>query len=96
MKPHQIRKLRVANRSEIAIRIFRAATELSIRTVAVYAYDDCFVLHRFKADEVGSDHGPFQAYLAVDEMIRAAKQAGADTIHPGCGVLLENPYPAEA
>ncbi len=96
MKPHQIRKLRVANSSEIAIRIFRTEMELGIRTVAVYAHDDCFVLHRFKADELGSDHGPFQAYLDVDEMIRVAKQAGTDSIHPGYAFLPENQYFAEA
>ena len=99
MKLHRIRKLLVANRSEIAIRIFRAATELAIRTVAVYAHDDRFALHRFKADEayeVGSDREPIQAYLDIDEMLRVARQAGADAVHPGYGFLSENPDFAES
>ncbi len=92
--PAVIKKLLVANRSEIAIRIMRAATELGIRTVAVYAREDRLALHRFKADEsylIGKDLGPVKAYLAIDEIIRVAKACGADGIHPGYGFLSENP-----
>ncbi|MDA5194541.1 pyruvate carboxylase [Govanella unica] len=88
------KKLLVANRSEIAIRIFRAATELGIRTVAIYAEEDSLSLHRFKADEayrITSDGGPIAAYLAIDEIIETAVSAGVDAIHPGYGFLSENP-----
>ncbi len=94
-----IKRLLVANRSEIAIRIFRAATELGIRTIAVYAEEDKLSLHRFKADEayqVGKGKGPVEAYLAIAEIIRVAREAGADAIHPGYGFLSENPDFAEA
>jgi len=92
-------KLLVANRGEIAIRVFRAANELGIKTVAVYAEEDKLSLHRFKADEsyrVGEGLGPVKAYLTIEEMIRVAKQAGCDAIHPGYGFLSENPEFAEA
>ena len=88
------RKLLVANRSEIAIRVLRAASELGIRTVAIYSHEDRFALHRFKADEayqVGAGLGAIQAYLDVDEVLRIAADAGADAIHPGYGFLSENP-----
>ncbi len=94
-----ITKLLVANRGEIAIRICRAATELGIGTVAVYSNEDRFALHRFKADEsylIGEGKGPIEAYLSIDEMIRIAKDAGADGVHPGYGFLSENPDFAEA
>ncbi len=87
-------KILVANRGEIAIRVMRAANELGKRTVAVYAEEDKLSLHRFKADEaykIGEGLGPVGAYLSIDEMIRVAKAAGADAIHPGYGLLSENP-----
>src|SRR5262249_30861558 len=91
---HRFRRLLVANRSEIAIRVFRAATELSIQTVAVYAEEDKLSLHRFKADEayqIGRGRGPLEAYLSIDEVIRVAREAKVDAIHPGYGFLSENP-----
>lgn len=94
-----IRSLLVANRSEIAIRVLRAASELGIRTVAIYANEDRFALHRFKADEsylVGAGKKPIQAYLDIDDIIRIAKEAGVDAIHPGYGFLSENPDFADA
>ena len=100
--PHgfrNFRKLLVANRSEIAIRVFRAATEMGIRTVAVYSHEDRFALHRFKADEsylVGQGKEPVSAYLDVDEVLRVARDARADAIHPGYGFLSENPGFARA
>lgn len=97
--PLKIIKLLVANRSEIAIRIFRAAAEIGIRTVAVYAEEDRFSLHRFKADEaylLGAGRGPIEAYLSIDEIIRIAKSAKADAIHPGYGFLSESPEFADA
>ncbi len=93
------RKLLVANRSEIAIRVLRAASELGIRTVAIYSHEDRFALHRFKADEsylVGKGREPVQAYLDIDEVLRVARQARVDAIHPGYGFLSENPDLAEA
>jgi pyruvate carboxylase len=90
----RIRSLLVANRSEIAIRVFRAATELGIRTVAVYANEDRFSLHRFKADEsylVGAGLKPIAAYLDIGEILRVAREADVDAIHPGYGFLSENP-----
>ena len=92
-------RLLVANRSEIAIRVFRAATELGIATIAVYAEEDKLSLHRFKADEayqIGKGKGPVEAYLSIDEVIRVAKEAKADAIHPGYGLLSESPEFAEA
>lgn len=95
----KFRKLLVANRSEIAIRVMRAASELGIRSVGIYAKEDRLGLHRFKADEsylVGEGKKPIQAYLDIDDIIRIAKQAGVDAIHPGYGFLSENPEFAEA
>ena len=95
----KFRKLLVANRSEIAIRVMRAASELGIRSVAIYAKEDRLGLHRFKADEaylVGEDKKPIQAYLDIDDIIRVALEAGVDAIHPGYGFLSENPDFAEA
>ncbi|QBY01136.1 pyruvate carboxylase [Rhodophyticola sp. CCM32] len=87
-------KILIANRGEIAIRVMRAANELGKRTVAVYAEEDKLSLHRFKADEaykIGEGLGPVAAYLSIPEIIRVAKMAGADAIHPGYGLLSENP-----
>jgi pyruvate carboxylase len=87
------KKLLVANRSEIAIRIMRAANELGLRTVAIYAQEDRFCIHRFKADEsylVGADKGPVGAYLDIDGIIALALEKGVDMIHPGYGFLSEN------
>ena len=100
----QIRRLLVANRGEIAIRVFRAASELGITTLAVYAEEDKLSLHRFKADEAyqvglnpdGSHRGPIEAYLSIPEIIRVAVDARADAIHPGYGFLSESPELAEA
>jgi pyruvate carboxylase len=97
--PREIRKLLVANRSEIAIRVFRAARELRIRTVGLYSLEDRFCLHRFKADEsylVGRGQEPVRAYLGIPEIMRVAAEAGVDAIHPGYGFLSENPDFAEA
>jgi pyruvate carboxylase len=100
-----ITKLLVANRSEIAIRVFRAANELGIKTVAIWAEEDKYSLHRFKADEsyqvgrgphLAKDLGPIESYLSIDEVIRVAKLSGADAIHPGYGLLSESPEFAEA
>ncbi|MFI3903934.1 pyruvate carboxylase [Ochrobactrum sp. S1502_03] len=100
-----IRKILVANRSEIAIRVFRAANELGIKTVAIWAEEDKLSLHRFKADEsyqvgrgphLARDLGPIESYLSIDEVIRVAKLSGADAIHPGYGLLSESPEFAEA
>ena len=92
-------KILVANRGEIAIRAFRAAVELGARTVAVFPYEDRNSLHRLKADEsyqIGEPGHPVRAYLDVSEMIRVAKESGADAIYPGYGFLSENPELAEA
>ncbi len=89
----QMKKLLAANRSEIAVRIFRSATELGCRTVAVYANEDRFGVHRFKADEsylVGEGKGPVAAYLDIDGIIDLAKDKGVELIHPGYGFLSEN------
>ena len=89
-----IKKLMVANRSEIAIRVMRAATELGIRTVAIYANEDRFCPHRFKADEayqLDASKGPLGAYLDVEGIVALAKEKGVDAIHPGYGFLSENP-----
>ncbi|MCW1932807.1 pyruvate carboxylase [Pararhodobacter zhoushanensis] len=88
------KKILIANRGEIAIRVMRAANELGKKTVAVYAEEDKLGLHRFKADEayrIGEGMGPVAAYLSIPEIIRVAKKAGADAIHPGYGLLSENP-----
>jgi pyruvate carboxylase len=92
-------KLLVANRGEIAIRAFRAAYELGIDTVAVYAFEDRNSLHRLKADEsyqIGAVGHPVRAYLSVDEIIRAARHAGADAVYPGYGFLSESSHLASA
>ncbi|QND48864.1 pyruvate carboxylase [Rhizobium lusitanum] len=95
-----ISKILVANRSEIAIRVFRAANELGIKTVAIWAEEDKLALHRFKADEsyqvgrgphLARDLGPIESYLSIDEIIRVARLSGADAIHPGYGLLSESP-----
>lgn len=100
-----ITKILVANRSEIAIRVFRAANELGLKTVAIWAEEDKYSLHRFKADEsyqVGrgphltKDMGPIESYLSIEEVIRVARLSGADAIHPGYGLLSESPEFAEA
>ncbi|KKB11009.1 pyruvate carboxylase [Devosia geojensis] len=94
-----IKKILVANRSEIAIRVFRAANELGLKTVAVFAEEDKLALHRFKADEaylIGKGKGPVEAYLQIDEYIRIARISGADAIHPGYGLLSESPEFADA
>ena len=94
-----IRKILIANRGEIAIRIMRAASEMGIRTVAIYAEEDKFALHRFKSDEayrVGAGKKPIAAYLDIQDIIRIAKEADIDAIHPGYGFLSENPDFAEA
>ncbi len=93
------RKLLVANRSEIAIRVFRAATELDLRTVAIYAQEDRLAVHRFKADEayiVGEGKGPVGAYLDIETIVAVAKDKGVDLIHPGYGFLSENADFAQA
>lgn len=89
----EIKKLLVANRGEIAIRILRATTELKIRTVAVYTYEDRYSLHRYKADEayqIGADTEPLKPYLDIEELIAVAKRNDVDAIHPGYGFLSEN------
>jgi pyruvate carboxylase len=89
-----IRKLLAANRSEIAIRVFRSAHELGIRTVAIYSHEDRFALHRFKADEaypVGKPGEPIRAYLDIPGIVALAKEHEVDAIHPGYGFLSENP-----
>ncbi len=99
MSERAITKLLVANRGEIAIRAFRAAYELGISTVAVFAYEDRNSPHRLKADEayqIGEIGHPVRAYLSVDEIIRVAQYSGADAIYPGYGFLSENPELAAA
>ena len=91
--PRRFTKLLAANRSEIAIRIFRAATDLGLGTVAIYAREDRFSIHRFKADEayeVGHGKGPVAAYLDIDGIVALAKATGVEAIHPGYGFLSEN------
>ncbi|MFJ5771268.1 pyruvate carboxylase [Psychrobacillus sp. NPDC093180] len=88
-----IKKIVVANRGEIAIRIFRACTELNLRTVAIYSREDSGSFHRFKSDEsylVGEGKKPIDAYLDIEDIIRIAKESNADAIHPGYGFLSEN------
>jgi len=100
-----ISKILVANRSEIAIRVFRAANELGLKTVAIWAEEDKYSLHRFKADEsyqvgrgphLDKDMGPIESYLSIEEVIRVARASGADAIHPGYGLLSESPEFADA
>jgi pyruvate carboxylase len=93
------KKILIANRGEIAIRVMRAANEMGKKTVAIYAEEDKLSLHRFKADEaylIGTGLSPVGAYLSIPEIIRVAKMAGADAIHPGYGLLSENPDFVEA
>ncbi|SIS38049.1 pyruvate carboxylase [Salimicrobium flavidum] len=88
-----IEKVLVANRGEIAIRVFRACTELDIRTVAVYSQEDTGAFHRYKADEaylIGKGKKPIDAYLDIENIIEVAKNVGVDAIHPGYGFLSEN------
>ncbi|MGE0371843.1 MAG: pyruvate carboxylase [Gammaproteobacteria bacterium] len=95
----RIKRLLVANRGEIAIRVMRAAAELEIESIAIYSQEDRFALHRFKVDQaflVGKGKTPVQAYLDADDIIRVALEAGADAIHPGYGFLSERPEFAEA
>ena len=95
----EFKKILIANRGEIAIRVMRAANEMGKKTVAVYAEEDKLSLHRFKADEayrIGEGMGPVAAYLSIPEIIRVAKECGADAIHPGYGLLSENPDFVEA
>ncbi len=87
------RKLMAANRGEIAIRIFRSAHELGIRTVAIYSHEDRFAIHRLKADEayeVGKPGEPIRSYLNIDAIVDLAKAKDVDAIHPGYGFLSEN------
>lgn len=94
-----IRSILIANRSEIAIRVMRAASEMHIRTVAIYSQQDRLALHRFKADEsylVGEGRKPLAAYLDGPDILRIARQAGVDAIHPGYGFLSENPEFADS
>ena len=96
---NKVKTLLVANRGEIAIRVMRAASELGIRTVGIYANEDRFALHRLKADEsylVGEGKKPIAAYLDIPDIMRIAREAGADAIHPGYGFLSENPEFADA
>jgi pyruvate carboxylase len=89
-----MQKLLALNRGEIAIRIFRAANELGLKTVAIYSQEDRLSLHRFKADEaylIGAGLGPVQAYLDVEGIVALAREKGVDLIHPGYGFLSENP-----
>ncbi|MHA6281325.1 pyruvate carboxylase [Salinimicrobium sp. CAU 1759] len=89
----KIKKVLVANRGEIAIRIFRACTEIGLRTVGIYTYEDRYSLHRYKADEsyqIGADKDPLKPYLDIQAIIKVAKENGVDAIHPGYGFLSEN------
>jgi len=98
MQKQTFRKVMAANRGEIAIRIFRACTELGIGTVAIYSEEDKLSLHRYKADEaylIGKGKAPIDAYLGIDEIIALALKADVDAIHPGYGFLAENAEFAE-
>lgn len=98
-RPLRIRSLLIANRSEIAIRVMRAASEMNMRTVAIYSNEDRLALHRFKADEsylVGEGKKPLQAYLDSADVLRIARASKVDAIHPGYGFLSENPDFAQA
>ncbi|MBW8050045.1 MAG: pyruvate carboxylase [Cytophagales bacterium] len=89
----KIKKILVANRGEIAIRIFRACVEIGLKTVAIYTYEDRYSQHRYKADEsyqVGKDNEPLKPYLDIDEIINIAREKNVDAIHPGYGFLSEN------
>ena len=90
---NRFKKILVANRGEIAIRILRAASELNLRTVAIYTYEDRYSLHRYKADEayqIGAVDDPLKPYLDIDALLRVAKEHDVDAIHPGYGFLSEN------
>lgn len=90
----KFRKILIANRGEIAIRVIRACQELGIRTVAIYSKEDKLALFRTKADEsylIGINKGPVEAYLNIEEIIGLALTKGVDAIHPGYGFLAENP-----
>ena len=87
------RKLMVANRGEIAIRVFRSSHELGIRTVAIYSHEDRFAIHRLKADEayeVGKPGEPIRSYLNIEAIVELARAKEVDAIHPGYGFLSEN------
>jgi len=89
----RIKKILVANRSEIAIRVLRACTEINIKTVAIFTYEDRYSQHRYKADEsyqIGKNNQPLKPYLDIDEIINLAKSKNVDAIHPGYGFLSEN------
>ncbi len=95
----EFKKILIANRGEIAIRISRAANEMGMGTVGIYAEEDKLGLHRFKTDEayqVGKGKGPVEAYLSIDEIVRVARRSGCDAVHPGYGLLSENPDFVEA
>ncbi|ARU60335.1 pyruvate carboxylase [Tumebacillus avium] len=95
MHPQRFKKILVANRGEIAIRVFRACTEMGIRTVALYSEQDNTSLHRYKADEaylIGKDQGPIEAYLDIEAILEIAKRVDVDAIHPGYGFLAENAH----
>lgn len=90
---NRFKKIMVANRGEIAIRVLRAASELRLRTVAIFTYEDRYSLHRYKADEayqIGKDDDPLKPYLDIEEILRVAKQNEVEAIHPGYGFLSEN------
>ena len=89
----KIKKVLVANRGEIAIRIFRACTEIGLKTVGIYTFEDRYSLHRYKADEsyqIGEDNDPLKPYLNIQKIIQVAKNNQVDAIHPGYGFLSEN------
>ena len=99
LMPQRIRSILIANRGEIAIRVMRAASELGLRTVAIYSQEDRFSLHRTKADEsylVGRGKGPIEAYLDIADILRIAHEARVEAVHPGYGFLSENPEFAQA
>ena len=89
----KIKKVLVANRGEIAIRIFRACSEINISTVGIYTYEDRYSLHRYKSDEayqIGDDNQPLKPYLDIQGIIKIAREKNVDAIHPGYGFLSEN------
>ena len=93
MAVREFQRILAANRGEIAIRVFRACTELGKRTIAIYSEEDSLALHRYKADEayvIPSERGPVEAYLDVDAILSVAVERGVDAIHPGYGFLAEN------
>jgi len=95
----KIKKVLVANRGEIAIRIFRACTEIGLKTIGIYTFEDRYSLHRYKADEsyqIGEDNDPLKPYLNIKAIIQIAKKNGVDAIHPGYGFLSENAEFAQA